>query len=137
MSAHLCKLTVLIVIILNMATLVYGQEIPSLKEMENAEKPELPGARVPNGDDASRIAQKAYFNRMGGLSAYEGSGYASLVELGFAIEGFAREGDKIWEVRITIMNTNGRRSLRAIIWVHSETEQVYFMCGPWKAKESK
>ena len=112
-----------------------GQELPSLRELERAERPEIPGAKVANGNDAARISQKAYVEKMHGLSAYEGAGGGSIIELGFEVKGFAKLGDKVWEIRFTSMNPAGRRALRAILWVHSETGQVHFVCGPWETTD--
>ena len=120
------------VIIMGLSVPVMGQELPSLRELERAEMPEIPGAKISTDSAATRIAQKAYVAKMQGISAYEGPGRASIVELGFEVEDFAKTGDRVWEIRFTSMNPDGRRALRAILWVHSETEKVYFVCGPWK-----
>jgi hypothetical protein len=135
MNTNFYKLVLAGMVIMGLSSLSYGQELPSLLELERAERPKLLGAKVSNGDDASRIAMKAYAEKVRGLSAYEGSGQPILIELGFELKGFAKVGDKVWEVRFTNLNPEGNRSLRAILWVHAATEKVYFVCGPWGAEE--
>ena len=137
MCINLYKRVAAVAVLVSLSTLIYGQELPSLRDLERAEKPELPGAKVSHGNDASRIAQKAYVEKVRSLSAYEGAGKANVVELGFDVKDFAKTGDKVWEVRLTTMNPDGRRALRAILWVHSETEQVHFVCGPWEEEKSE
>lgn len=104
---------------------------------EHSQNLELPGANIPNGNAAARIAQKAYVEKMQSLSTYEGSGQPKLVELGFEIKGFAKVGDAVWEVRFTNLNPKGHCSLRAILWVHAETKAVHFVCGSWSAEEKQ
>lgn len=139
MVSMYCRLVggIVLVMALSSQMTVMGQELPSLREMERADKPEIKGAKVAKGNDATRIAQRAYVEKMKGVSAYEGAGNATIVELGFEVKDFAKEGDKVWEVRVTAMSASGRRVLRAILWVHSETEKVYFVCGPWEEKTSE
>lgn len=137
MNTNNYKLVLAGMVIMGLLSLGHGQELPSLRELERAEKPNLPDAKVSNGNDASRIAMKAYVEKVRGLSAYEGSGQPKLIEFGFELKDFAKVGDKVWEVRFTNLNPTGNRSLRAILWVHAATEKVYFVCGPWGAEETQ
>ncbi|MGI6494608.1 MAG: hypothetical protein ACOX5G_00680 [Kiritimatiellia bacterium] len=118
-------------LLMSFSLLSYGQELQSLQELIREATPELPGAKVPNGNDASRIAQKAYVEKMRSLSAFEGWMQPKLVELGFEINDFAEVGDAVWEVRFTNLNSKGHQALRAVLWVHAETKVVHFVCGPW------
>lgn len=117
--------------LLTSALLLNGEGLPlSVLQGLRQNKVILSGAKVHDGEAASRLAIEAYASKSSGVSAYESSSLPVLVELGFPIRGYARQGDKIWEVRITSLTQNGTRSLRAILWIHSQTAQVYFLCSP-------
>lgn len=133
------KINILIffLVISSSLTLVHGQTIPSLEELKSSKEIKLPAAKVSNGKAASRIALDAYMRKTGGLSAYEACGAIQLLELGFEIKDFAVTGDKIWEVRITDMSLGVVGLLRAILWVHAETEKVHFVCGHWNNSTSE
>ena len=90
----------------------------------------LPGALVSDAECASRLAMDAYFHKSSGLSAMEGPSKTILVELGFSVKDYAKIGDKIWEVRITVLTKDGNHALRAIVWIHSQTGLPYFLCFP-------
>ena len=110
---------------------IYGQGVFDIKKKKVLKETKIPGAKVSDTKEAMIIAQEAYIKKMGGMLATESPGEVSVIELGFKIKNFANIGDKIWEVRFTNMNLNGYLTLRAIIWVHSKTGKVYFVCGPW------
>lgn len=82
----------------------------------------IEGAKVSTEDQASKIALQAYFKRMGGLRALQTAKVVSVHRLDVKIKGFARKGDRVWEVRIY-----GLRDLRAVIWVHSESAKTFFL----------
>ncbi len=92
---------------------------------------QIDGAKVSDQAGAKRIAFDAYVKKMRTeISATEGVQNISIVivRLGFDVRDFAVTGDRIWETRV--MTVEGL--LRAIIWVHPFSEQVHFVCGPWK-----
>lgn len=113
------------------AFLLNGEGLPlSALQGIKQNKVILSDAKVHDGEAASRLAIEAYASKFSGVSAYESPSLPVLVELGFPIKGYAKQGDKIWEVRITSLTQNGTHSLRAILWIHSQTAQVYFLCSP-------
>lgn len=79
-------------------------------------------AKVSTEDQASKIALQAYFKKMGGLRALQTAKVVSVHRLDVKVKGFARKGDRVWEVRIY-----GLRDLRAVIWVHSESAKTFFL----------
>lgn len=88
---------------------------------------------VPNARKAEHLAIQAYLAKMGGIRAREGFHCSGVLLLGFPVEGFAQEGDEVWEVRMSGMNGNRpENTLRAILWVHPDTGKVYYVCGPWR-----
>lgn len=95
------------------------------------------GAEPPTGfnhvlteSKAKRIARDAYAERMGvHLMAEEGIWRVDIQTIGFDIPDFAKRGDQLWEARVMAFLN---QETRAIIWVHANTEQVYFVIGPWK-----
>lgn len=82
----------------------------------------IEGANVSTENEARQIALQAYFKRMGGLRALQTAKVVSVHRLDVKIRGFARKGDRVWEVRIY-----GLRDLRAVIWVHSESAKTFFL----------
>ena len=103
-----------------------GNLLPPVLQESSTVK--LPGAMVSDAEQASRLAMDAYFHRVPGLSAMQGPSRAVLVELGFSVNEYAKVGDKVWEVRITALTQDGNRALCAIVWIHSQTGQPYFLC---------
>lgn len=73
----------------------------------------------------------AYAGKVEGIRASECFNCTGNFLLGFPVDGFARENDKIWEVRVQDWDCNGNGILRAILWVHADTGEVHFACGPW------
>lgn len=129
MNKKFYKCIMLIIILLSLVIGSYCQNPPTLQELKRAGNAELSGAKVSNVNEAARIAQKEYIERTRNFTASEGMGHAIIVELGFVVKDFAQIGDKVWEVRLTNMNSDGQRALRAILWVHSDTGQVHIVCG--------
>lgn len=82
----------------------------------------IKGAKVSTEDQAKKIAVEAYFKKMGGLRALQTAKVVSIHRLDVNIKGFAKKGDRVWEVRIY-----GVRDLSAVIWVHSESAKTYFL----------
>ncbi len=99
---------------------------------------EIKGAKVSKQLDASGIATTAYEKKTkkGGFA-----GRTNIEVLAFDIPGFGKRGDKVWEVRFTEViiekGAGGWNATIAILWVHSETTEVYFVIGPWVAEEKK
>lgn len=103
-------------------------DLPAVKEIPGAVLPESVGLDM---EQAEQLAIQAYLDKMGGIRATEAFGRPAILLLGFAVNGFAQEGDKVWEVRVSGMNANNsQRTLRAILWVHPDTGKVHFLCGP-------
>jgi hypothetical protein len=109
-----------------------GQGILTSRDLLPEVPEEVPGSRVPTSREAACLATDAYMERTGGLSADESFDGPRLFFLGFDMDGFAKSGDKIWEVRITTLMPSARVALRAIAWVNPDTAQVHFVCGPWE-----
>ncbi len=62
------------------------------------------------------------FKRTRGLRGLQTAKVVSLHTLDIEIKGFARRGDRVWEVRIY-----GAGDLRAVIWVHSKSAKTFFL----------
>lgn len=82
----------------------------------------IKGAKVSTEDQAKKIAVEAYFKKMGGLRALQTAKVVSIHRLDVNIKEFAKKGDRVWEVRIY-----GVRDLSAVIWVHSQSANTYFL----------
>jgi len=131
-------LLLVIAVIVGFCRMSSGQGIPSLKELERTATQEIRGANVPKADDAKKIALSAYAQKMKGeVLANEAPGSPSLQVLGIDVSGFGKKGDKVWEVRFSEMTPDGTRTLRAILWVHSDTSRVHYLIGPWQADKDK
>ena len=107
-----------------------GLQNKALPVSQEASTAKLQGAMVSDAEHASRLAMDAYLHRVTGLSAMEAPSRPVLVELGFPVKGYSNVGDKVWEVRITMLTQDGNRALRAIVWIHSQTGRPYFPCSP-------
>lgn len=93
-------------------------------------EPETDFNHVLTESKAKRIARDAYAEKMGvHLMAEEGIWKVDIQTIGFDIPGFAKRGDQLWEARVMAFLN---RETRAIIWVNANTEQVYYVIGPWK-----
>ena len=96
-------------------------------------------AKVEQQSKVKQIVFKKYVEKIGGnIMANEGIRDISIVKIGYDIDGFAKKGEKIWETRVLTLNGE----LRAIIWLHPNTEKIYFVTGSWdtnkyKVKEDK
>lgn len=82
----------------------------------------IEGARVSSEAEAKKIAVDAYFKRTRGLRGVQTAKVVSIHTLDVEIKGFARRGDRVWEVRIY-----GARDLMAVIWVHSKSAKTFFL----------
>ena len=111
--------------------LVMGQSLPTLQELKQSVSLEIPGAMVSQAKEAYDIGIKAYFKKGDGLLAKENLVPTSIITLGYDIPRFAKSGDKIWELRALSWGTDNTQHLRGILWVHSETSDVYFSSGTW------
>ncbi len=110
-----------------------GQQPPSPEDLKKVAPPTIPGARASQAKQAQHIALTAYLAKAGGLMATEDLAPTAVVTLGYDVPGFAKSGDRIWEVRALWWRPDLTRALRSILWVHSETSQVYFLTGVWQA----
>lgn len=129
-----------LIICLGMACLGFAiaqpARCPSLEEMlgtvrANAEKA-FQGSKINNYRKAERTAFDAYSMRMKeGVSSMEAPGGSSIITLGYDVPGFGKEGQKVWEVRITEMTVVPEFALRSIVWIQPDTGDVHFVCGPW------
>ena len=114
-----------------MFQIIEGQELLPRQQASNAVRQEIQGALLAQEDDARHVAIEAYFTRQGGLLATE-SEVLSIVTIGFDIPGFAKKGEKLWEIRFTDMGSNGvQRLLRAILYLHPNTSAIHAVVGPW------
>ncbi|HYP02177.1 MAG TPA: hypothetical protein VER76_18440 [Pyrinomonadaceae bacterium] len=114
---------------------VRAQYVNPMPRMEDVRRQpiELKGATLSTEALAKDIADAAYWKLGCGWLANEASGVNGVVQLGFDMPGFAKQGDLIWEVRVVLMHTQ----LRALIWVHSETGKVKFLIAPVTPKADK
>lgn len=90
---------------------------------------EIKGAKVSTEAMALQIAFTEYVKKMRmHILAQEGVQELSVLSLGLDIPDFGKTGEKVWEARIGTFD--GR--LRAILWVHSQSEKTLFVIGPWE-----
>ena len=97
----------------------------------NVQRPPLvlEGAKVSTEAQAKELAWKSYIGLMlknHGISATESVRVVETITLGFDVPGYAKKGDKIWETRVIDMMSG----LRAIIWIHAESQQTRFLISP-------
>ncbi|MDP0501269.1 MAG: hypothetical protein Q7P63_14340 [Verrucomicrobiota bacterium JB022] len=90
--------------------------------IEEGDLPPTPISAV----EARNIATKAYLTKANIGPKTLGS-EAQIFILGFDVDGFAKKGDPIWTI------TFGRSlgDYLGMIWVHTETGEIYFVHGPW------
>ena len=92
---------------------------------------EISGASVSTEAQARVIASKAYVSKMNmGILSTEAVSEIEIIKLGYTIKGFAEAGDSLWETKVKTIDG----AYRAIIWVNPDSEEVYFVNGPWVAK---
>lgn len=115
----------------------HAQNIVDLRTMKEIRTTELPGGMVSDAENAKQLAIQAYLDKMEGIRATEWLECFGVILLGYTVDGFALEEDKVWEVRVSDIGNNGLRTLRAILWVHPETGKVHYVCGPWEQGRSK
>ena len=119
--------------VLIMVIQVNGERILTLEELREMDSLSIPGMKVSQASDAVRIADKMYSNKVRGIMANEGAGHISIITMGYDVPGFCTIGDVLWEVRVHSRDVNGSNLLRSIMWIHPQTENVYFICGPWES----
>lgn len=89
---------------------------------------EIKGVKVSKESQAKHIAFREYVKKMQlNISATEGIREISIAEMENDIQDFAEKGDIVWETKVLTFEGD----LRAIIWVHPQTEEVYFVIAPW------
>jgi hypothetical protein len=91
----------------------------------------LPGSAISDSNQAARIAEAAFEQKMRRRMLAEEGSQASVVRLGYSVKGFGSRGDLVWEVRISELV----HDLKAIVWVHSETGAALPICGAWDGNE--
>lgn len=79
----------------------------------------LAKSQVPSRDEADQLALGSFLKKPG-LDAREKSRVAGLYLVGREVEGFAREGDLVWEVRISRLGSG----VAGIVWVSTTTKKV-------------
>ncbi len=90
---------------------------------------EIKGAKVSTEAMAVQIAFTEYVKKMRlRVLAQEGVQDVSVLSLGLDIPDFGKTGDKVWETRIGTLDGK----LRAILWIHSQSEKTLFVIGPWE-----
>ena len=99
----------------------------NLVPKETGKLEEIQNAKV-KAADAEKFAEKAFSNKCGGRGSFERAYPAKPFCIGYDIDGFAKKGAALWQVKV--YNTI-EVYLLAVIWVHPETGQVYFVCGMW------
>ena len=113
-------------IVISFSVLAEDSYVPKLEK-----RPELKikEAKISLESQAKKIAFTQYINKMKlNVLAEEGPGMTSIIKIGYNIPDFASKGDLIWEVRIMTIVAE----LRAILWIHPNTEKVHFIIGPWE-----
>ncbi len=114
-------------------TCLLAMGINAMSRDIDAMSPQIEGTKLPTQSDAKRVAFAAYMKRMQlEILAEEGvrEREISVVTLGYDVPGFAAKGERIWEARVLTIEGG----LRAILWVNPRSEDVHFVCGPWKTK---
>ena len=89
----------------------------------------LEGAKVSTEAQAKELAWQSYWSLMFkdyGISATEGIRVSEIITLGFEVPGYAKKGDRVWEMRVVDLISG----LRAILWIHAESEQTKFLISP-------
>lgn len=95
---------------------------------------EIKGATVSSEDEAKQIAKGAYTKKMSfNIPADIVFRDVSIITLRFNITNFVNKGEKLWQVNVKTLNND----LEGIIWINPNTEQVYFVFGPWKSSDLK
>ena len=90
---------------------------------------EIKGTKIALESDAKRLAFTQYVNKMkGAVLANESVHEVKIQKLGYAILGFAKKGETIWEARILTIDGE----LRGIIMINPQTEAVHFVSGAWE-----
>lgn len=124
--------------VLSCTATVCAQGIFGLETMKEVPIMELPHRNVSKAGMAEHLAFQAYLDKMEGIGATEVLNCTGVMVLGFSVDGFAEKEDKVWEVRVLGMESTGyHRTLRAILWVHSDTGKVHYVCGPWEQGRSE
>jgi hypothetical protein len=100
-----------------------GETDPTSRQRAAAALPvRLEGAKVDNPGEAVTVAVDAYFARAGGKRSIRSAAAIGAESLGFDVPGFAKAGDRVWEVRVYEFGT-----LSGVIWVNAETGGTRFV----------
>ena len=78
--------------------------------------------------EASNLATEYWFKHRGGVLAEESFPPQCAFYLAVPIEGFADEGDRIWEV--SVMHITGIRT--GLLWINSRTKKIIAFGPPVK-----
>jgi hypothetical protein len=79
--------------------------------------------------DAEALASLAFMKLNNGLDAMDGVRTSNIV-LSYDVPGFARSGEVIIEGRVA-----RRGEVRAVLWIHPETEAVYPVAGTFRPND--
>lgn len=87
----------------------------------------LSKSQVPTEDDAKKLALGAFVQQVG-LDAREKWSVTQLFKIGRDVPEFAKEGDHVWEVRMT---RQGDDHVSGVVWVSTTTKtaRVLFPIG--------
>ena len=87
------------------------------------------GEKVSSADQASEIALRNYLFYSFGEQVLK----PALVGISHDIEGFAKSGNRVWEVRIV----NKEKGLRAMYFINPRTGAAYMVCKPGQWQENR
>ncbi len=94
-----------------------------LAEQTEATRPiaaKLAKSQVPTEEEARKLALGAFLRHVG-VDARERWRVTGLIQIGRDVPEFAKEGDLVWEVRITRL---GQDHVSGVIWVSTTTKQA-------------
>ena len=81
------------------------------------------GAMIDTAEKAMNEVIEASLNTKYALSATESSHTTTFFRIATGLDGFAKQGDRIWQVHFV----NIERYVTKIAWVNAETGQVLFI----------
>jgi hypothetical protein len=88
-------------------------------ELVKREAEKLAKSQVPSADEASKLALGAFLKKPG-LDARENWRVTGLYRMGCNVPNFAKEGDLVWEVRISRLASG----VSGVIWVSTTTKNA-------------
>jgi hypothetical protein len=125
-TTHLMKNQILNIIV--SSCLMFAASAGEVRD-ERFRELKIEGAKLSTEIGVRKFAFQKFIERMKAkVSAQEGVSAVSIVVLGFNVPDFAQQGERVWEVRISQLEGQ----LRAILWIHPQTEKVYELIGPWE-----